>query len=175
MESGSDAGRQLMDLLPLSPLDASYRSEMDQQHEQAVAGQSRVLPQIPLRHLLETRHDHPQWDDIAERCLACGNCTLVCPTCFCHREGDLATLDVAQSEHRREWDSCFTAEHGYLAGFQVRPDIKSRYRQWMTHKLDTWQAQYGRSGCVGCGRCISWCPTEIDIVEEACRITGDTS
>jgi len=103
---------------------------------------------------------------VAARCLACGNCTAVCPTCFCHAETDEPGLDGQSSEHARMWDSCFGETHGHLHGFNVRPDIRSRYRQWLTHKLATWHDQYGRSGCVGCGRCIAWCPAEIDLAEE---------
>ncbi|MGB0466224.1 MAG: 4Fe-4S dicluster domain-containing protein [Pontibacterium sp.] len=172
-EAGSDAGQALVDLLLLQPLSEQHRAAIKNQHDQAVQAQSRALPKIPLHNLLQANRNHPQWQDIAERCLACGNCTQVCPTCFCHSESDLTALDGGTTEHRREWDSCFTAGHAYLAGFQVRPDIKSRYRQWMTHKLDTWHDQYGRSGCVGCGRCTTWCPAAIDFVEEACKITGE--
>ena len=103
---------------------------------------------------------------MARRCLACGNCVAVCPTCFCSREGEHATLDGEHAEHLREWDSCFTAAHGYTHGTQIRPDVRTRYRQWLTHKLATWHQQYGRSGCVGCGRCIAWCPVGIDLTAE---------
>tara|TARA_Y100001949_G_scaffold169697_1_gene169936 strand:- start:22 stop:1167 length:1146 start_codon:yes stop_codon:yes gene_type:complete len=167
VESGTERGEALLLELSLSPVTQAHEQACFQQANAATDAQTRTLPTIRLHDLLEKRADHPQWDDIAERCLACGNCTQVCPTCFCHREGDLASLDGSESSHHREWDSCFTAGHGYLAGFQVRPDTKSRYRQWMTHKLDSWQAQFGRSGCVGCGRCTSWCPAEIDFAAEA--------
>lgn len=175
MDAGSAAGETLLRQLPLLPSSPARRHEKQAQYDAAVAAQTRALPLIPLHNLLREQRDHPRWEDIAERCLACGNCTQVCPTCFCHREGDLVTLDGDQSEHTREWDSCFTAGHGYLAGHQVRPDTKSRYRQWMTHKLDTWHDQYGRSGCVGCGRCISWCPVGIDFVEEAVQLSKEPS
>ena len=56
----------------------------------------------------------------------------------------------------------------------MRPEIRSRYRQWLTHKLASWIDQYGVSGCVGCGRCITWCPVAIDITEEVAAIRGGT-
>ena len=70
----------------------------------------------------------------------------------------------------RRWDSCLTAEHSFIHGGSVRTGIRSRYRQWLTHKLAHWIDQFGTSGCVGCGRCIAWCPVGIDITEEAAAI-----
>ncbi|MBY4676129.1 4Fe-4S dicluster domain-containing protein [Marinobacterium arenosum] len=166
LQVGSERGRQLANQLPLSEVTETMLQQQADQHQAAVACQSRRLPVIAAGDL-QQRHAHPHWQAVAERCLACGNCTQVCPTCFCHREQPLASLEFRYTGQQREWDSCFGDGHAYLAGFQVRPDIASRYRQWLTHKLDSWQQQYGRSGCVGCGRCISWCPVGIDLVVEA--------
>ena len=107
--------------------------------------------------LLARNLEHPRWDEVAERCLACGNCTLVCPTCFC---SDVRTPPRCRATvgGARTWASCFDLDHSYLHGGPVRPIASSRYRQWMTHKLSTWWDQFGTSGCVGCGRCIAWCP-----------------
>jgi formate hydrogenlyase subunit 6/NADH:ubiquinone oxidoreductase subunit I len=109
---------------------------------------------------------------VAQRCLACTNCTLVCPTCFCVAVEDTTDLAGDHVERHRRWDSCFTAGHSYVHGGSVHASTASRYRQWMTHKLSTWFDQFGSSGCVGCGRCIAWCPAAIDITEEAAAITG---
>jgi sulfhydrogenase subunit beta (sulfur reductase) len=136
----------------------------------AAAGQQRSLPGRNLRDGLMRQLDHPRWQAVAERCLACGNCTAVCPTCFCHAETEEASLEGDHSLHSREWDSCFGERHGYIHGKQLRPETKQRYRQWLTHKLATWHDQFGRSGCVGCGRCIAWCPVGIDITEEAAAL-----
>ena len=79
--------------------------------------------------------------------------------------GGLQRFDGCGAERSRRWDSCFGLEHSYVHGGSVRGSLPSRYRQWMTHKLATWIDQFGSSGCVGCGRCITWCPVGIDITE----------
>ena len=126
-----------------------------------------------LRELLAGNLEHPRWDDVAERCLTCGNCTMVCPTCFCTTVEDTTDLAGDDGRARRRWDSCFTLDFSYIHGGSVRPSARSRYRQWMTHKLGDLVDQFGTSGCVGCGRCITWCPVGIDITEEVAAIRGD--
>jgi ferredoxin len=116
---------------------------------------------------LADAYEHPHWAALEERCLACGNCTMVCPTCFCVTVEDHADLANTTSDRLRRWDSCFSADFSYIHGGSVRPSIQARYRQWLTHKLSTWRQQFGTTGCVGCGRCISWCPVGIDITAEA--------
>jgi sulfhydrogenase subunit beta (sulfur reductase) len=129
----------------------------------------RRLDTDGLPELLASNLENPRWDDVAERCLACGNCTLVCPTCFCATVSD--STDLSGTIRRdRTWASCFDLSHSFLHGGSVRETTKSRYRQWMTHKLSTWWDQFDTSGCVGCGRCITWCPVGIDITEEAAAI-----
>jgi ferredoxin len=171
MVAGSAKGTAVMSSLNLEPVTASQIEAAKQQGQAAAAAQTRSLPGRNLRDTLMSRLEHPHWDEVAARCLACGNCTAVCPTCFCHAEVDAPTLDGQSSQHERIWDSCFGEAHGHLHGFNVRPDIRSRYRQWLTHKLATWHDQFGRSGCVGCGRCIAWCPVGIDLTEEVAALT----
>ena len=98
------------------------------------------------------------------------NCTLVCPTCFCARVDDTTNLAGDEAERIRAWDSCFTPGHSHVHGGSVHASIKSRYRQWLTHKVASWIDQFGMSGCVGCGRCITWCPVGIDLTEEVAAI-----
>ncbi|HSN27710.1 MAG TPA: 4Fe-4S dicluster domain-containing protein, partial [Kofleriaceae bacterium] len=114
--------------------------------------------------------DHPRWEHVAARCLACASCTLVCPTCFCSTVEDRTDLAGEVAERVQRWDSCFTTEHSHVHGGSVHASIKSRYRQWLTHKLASWIDQFGTSGCVGCGRCITWCPAAIDITEEVAAL-----
>jgi ferredoxin len=130
----------------------------------------RSLDTHGLKELLQANPYHPRWDEVAERCLTCGNCTNVCPTCFCTTIDDTADLAGTTAERVRRWDSCFTLDFSYIHGGNVRNSPRSRYRQWMTHKLAHWIDQFGSSGCVGCGRCITWCPVGIDITEEAAAI-----
>ncbi len=165
--AGSEAGAGILALLNLTDADPTQLEEAAALLGRAAAVQQRTLPAGDLAATLFARLDHLRWDEVAQRCLACANCTQVCPTCFCHSHQEVPALDGSHSEHYREWDSCFSEGHSYIHGFKVRPDIRTRYRQWLTHKLGGWQRQFGRSGCVGCGRCITWCPAGIDITEEA--------
>jgi len=166
IEARSQFGTEVLQQLPVETATADQIDDA-QTALAAAAQQQRQLPSHDLQQALFANLDHAQWDDIARRCLSCGNCTSVCPTCFCHSETDHASLDGKHNEHRRQWDSCFTAGHSYIHGITIRADTKQRYRQWLTHKLGSWHDQYGRSGCVGCGRCISWCPVGIDLTREA--------
>lgn len=132
----------------------------------AAAEQVRHMDTTDIRELLYSNFEHPRWDKVAERCLACTNCTLVCPTCFCTTVEDTSDISGDHAERWRRLDSCFTLDFSYIHGGSVRESTKARYRQWLTHKLASWIDQFGTSGCVGCGRCIAWCPVGIDITEE---------
>ena len=134
---------------------------------QAAQRMGRTLETAGLKELLYRHYEDPHWDEVAKRCLGCGNCTMVCPTCFCATVEDVTDLVGANTERRRIWDSCFSQEFSYVHGGSVRTSGGARYRQWITHKLLTWHDQFGVSGCVGCGRCITWCPVGIDITAEA--------
>jgi sulfhydrogenase subunit beta (sulfur reductase) len=166
VEAGSEAGQEIVNELSLAPASATQVRETEQQIEACAISQVRRVDRSLLPQALYDAHEHPRWDDVAERCLACGNCTMVCPTCFCHTVEETPDLAQQRSEHSRLWDSCFTQQHGYIHGKNIRPAIKDRYRMWLTHKLASWIDQFGSSGCVGCGRCITWCPVGIDLTEE---------
>lgn len=172
VEHGTQRGADLVARLPLRDAEPQARQRLADSVREAAGRQRRGLPSRNLNDALFRRLQHPRWRDVAERCLSCGNCTSVCPTCFCHAERDAPGLGGGTTRHLREWDSCFTAGHSRLHGLLVRAETAQRYRQWLTHKLGSWHAQYGRSGCVGCGRCITWCPVGIDITVEAAAICG---
>jgi len=150
--------------------DASWASQAT---TDAASRMGRVLSTDGLAERLTATLDSERWDDIAQRCLSCGNCTMVCPTCFCSSVHDTASLDGSTVARTQRWDSCFSLDHSYIHGGSVRSGTDDRYRQWLTHKLSSWWAQFGESGCVGCGRCISWCPVGIDLVEEANLLSAE--
>ncbi len=166
IKAGSPAGQDIVKDLPLAPATEDAQAESRSRIEACARSQTRTLDTARLPAALYEAHDHARWDDVAARCLACGNCTMVCPTCFCHAEQETPDLGGQRSERARLWDSCFTQEHGYIHGKNMRPTTKDRYRMWLTHKLASWIDQFGMSGCVGCGRCITWCPVGIDLTVE---------
>jgi len=166
IEVGSETGSDLLSALSLSPASEKLMDEATTRLDACGHSQVRRLERSSLPQALYDAHEHPRWDDVAGRCLACTNCTMVCPTCFCHAVEETPDLDHQHTAHTRLWDSCFTQEHGYIHGKNIRPTIKDRYRMWLTHKLASWIDQFGMSGCVGCGRCITWCPVGIDLTEE---------
>jgi len=167
LDVGSDRGAALLGDMGLVPAGAPESAAAAAGHARAAAEMGRELQADDIRELLYRNYEHPRWDEVAERCLACGNCTMVCPTCFCTTVEDVTDLAGEHVERHQRWDSCFTIDYSHIHGGAVRASTRSRYRQWMTHKLATWVDQFGSSGCVGCGRCITWCPVGIDITEEA--------
>jgi ferredoxin len=167
VETGNHRGAEVIAETTHRPAQPSELEAADQAVAAAARQMGRALDTDGLKELLCRNYEHPRWDDVARRCLTCANCTLVCPTCFCNTVEDVTDLGGGHAERWRKWDSCFTADFSYIHGGSVRATPRSRYRQWMTHKLATWQDQFGTSGCVGCGRCITWCPVGIDITEEA--------
>jgi sulfhydrogenase subunit beta (sulfur reductase) len=175
VRAGSDAGRALVGELMLPEVPARTLASEGPAYEACAAGMRRSLPREELRDLLYANLDHPRFDEVAARCLSCGNCTMVCPTCFCHDVRDEPSLDLQSSLRVREWDSCFNREHAQVHGVNFRPHIRERYRQWLVHKLAAWVDQFETSGCVGCGRCISWCPVGIDLTEEVAAIAATSA
>jgi ferredoxin len=165
--SGSERGAEVLAGISRREATADEIHAAGAAVERTAASMGRRMDTDGIRDLLSRNLEHPRWDEVAARCLSCGNCTLACPTCFCTGVEDRTDLACGEAERLRHWDSCFTMDFSFVHGGSVRATTRSRYRQWMTHKLATWIDQFGSSGCVGCGRCITWCPVGIDITEEA--------
>lgn len=166
VEVGTDAGAEALQNIPHRQASTNETNAEENIIQNTSNQMGRNMDTADVKELLYKNYDHPRWDTVAERCLTCANCTMVCPTCFCSTVEDVTDLTGEHAERWRKWDSCFTKDFSYIHGGSIRSSPKSRYRQWMTHKLATWIDQLGVSGCVGCGRCITWCPVGIDITEE---------
>ena len=163
---GSPAGWSAVEGLPLTP---ATDAQLDTANASVARVRAEMAPAVDIDGLPErliAASQSPRWQQIAERCLACTNCTLVCPTCFCTSVSQRSDLDGQTASTERSWDSCFTLDFARVAGGNFRPRTADRYRQWLTHKFGTWTEQFGSMGCVGCGRCITWCPVGIDVREE---------
>ena len=170
VESATEKGTAVLAEIP-----TSNASEVDIALANSIvngtaASMGRSMDNSDVKELLARSLEHPRWEEVATRCLACANCTLVCPTCFCSTTEDVTDLKTGQASRTRSWDSCFSLDFSALHGRPVRESTRARYRQCLTHKLSTWYDQFGSSGCVGCGRCITWCPVGIDITEEVAAI-----
>jgi ferredoxin len=160
---GSEKAIQILEVLKLEIATKTHRNQAQNQLDQARRSQNKKLPEKKFTQQ-EDLLNHPHWQNVAQRCLSCGTCTQVCPTCFCHKQS--VQTSAEGHEQIREWDSCFSEKHSYVNGAPLRKDVKSRYQQWLCHKMLYWEEQFACEGCVGCGRCITWCPAQIDVTEE---------
>ncbi|MBI3599081.1 MAG: 4Fe-4S dicluster domain-containing protein [Nitrospinae bacterium] len=170
IEAGSEKGEDIMKEIPHINAVQSDIETAERLIQRASQQMGRSMDTKGIKEFLFENLENPHWDDIARRCLTCANCTMVCPTCFCTTVEDVTDLSGNNAERWRRWDSCFTVDFAKVHGGNFRSSAKARYRQWMTHKLASWIEQFGASGCVGCGRCITWCPVGIDITEEIKKI-----
>lgn len=166
VEVGSEIGKEVLETVPHREAKAEEARAADEISAKTSKNMGRAMNTEGMKELLYRNYENPRWYEIDERCLTCTNCTMVCPTCFCTTIEDVTDLSTNNAERWRKWDSCFTADFSYVHGGSIRNSTYARYRQWMTHKLATWIDQFDTPGCVGCGRCITWCPVGIDITKE---------
>ncbi|MBI2431610.1 MAG: 4Fe-4S dicluster domain-containing protein [Candidatus Hydrogenedentes bacterium] len=164
--AGTVRGQEVVEVLGLRSAEAGEEAVAEAVLQEAETALTRQLDLSGLREVLLGAADSSHWESVAHKCMACANCTMTCPTCFCATVEDTTPLGSGTAERWRVWDSCFTTDFSYIHGGAVRKTGASRYRQWLTHKFASWEDQFGTLGCVGCGRCITWCPAGIDIVEE---------
>jgi ferredoxin len=170
---GSPLGADVLATVSIADADANLLAAEEEALAASALKMGRSMSTNGIKDLLYRHYEDKNWDEVANRCLSCANCTMVCPTCFCSTVEDVTDLSGEHAERWRKWDSCFNADFSYIHGGVVRPSIRSRYRQWMVHKLGTWHDQFGSSGCVGCGRCITWCPVGIDITQEVAALRAN--
>lgn len=176
---GSPRGQEIAtSLFRQHPPQPASHNQIESEHQAISHVESNMKRSLPTENLKENllkQLQNPHWDDVASRCLSCANCTMVCPTCFCSSVDEVHDLTDESIVRQRRWDSCFNPDFSHTSGAPVRNTIRSRYRQWVTHKLATWFDQFGSSGCVGCGRCITWCPVGIDLTAEVAKLIAPTS
>ncbi|HEY5983774.1 MAG TPA: 4Fe-4S dicluster domain-containing protein [Anaerolineales bacterium] len=172
---GSALGRDMMMEIPSEPASAFLVGTGDRALQQASAEARCDIDPATCAEEILANLDSPHWDEVSKRCLSCGNCTLACPTCFCWDATDATNLGGTETSRERVWDSCFNPSYSYQAGGNTRPNIRSRYRQWLSHKFGSWKEQFGTLGCVGCGRCITWCPAGIDTRVEVATLQKEAA
>ncbi|BAL99962.1 MULTISPECIES: sulfite reductase subunit A [Caldilinea] len=173
--AGSVRGAEALAEIPHRPATDADMARAEEIVAETARHMGRHMETAGLKELLYRNLDHPHWDVVAQRCLTCGACTMVCPTCFCFTVEDATDLSGQVAERWRRFDSCFTLAFSFISSGSVRTSAKARYRQWLTHKLASWQDQFGAIGCVGCGRCITWCPVGIDITAEVAALRTEES
>lgn len=170
LDIGSERGRAPCASLSLRK---ANDDEVKLGHSHVEKTKEKMIRKVDYDHVHEflmESWDSKNWDDVVKRCVNCANCTLACPTCFCSNTDEIVSVDGTHVDRWKCWESCFNLSHSYVHGGCVRSSAQSRYRQWLTHKFGTWWDQFGVSGCVGCGRCITWCPVGIDVTEELAKI-----
>ena len=119
------------------------------------------------------KKDDPVWDELASKCLCCGSCSMVCPTCSCFNVADRIEEDGTASRVRT-WDSCLYRDYAVVAGgHNFRADRGDRVRTRYYHKQEAFVREFGMPSCVGCGRCIENCPTGIHVVEVFQHVRGE--
>ncbi len=167
VETGSERGERLIQEVPryFRETEERFRAE-----DRRTPGTDR-LASVDIAAL----YDNEGWEEGVRKCLSCGACTALCPTCYCYEICDRVELgDVGQGSRLRCWSSCQLKEFTRVAGdLYFREPRSERFRHRIYHQMEYFRQRYGVTMCVGCGRCISYCPTRIDWVDIVNRMVGD--
>lgn len=157
-------------VLATGPLfEPTTQKDIEEYKRRSSAKKSAFKLEVEIRDLpeiFEMQYDSTLWKGLGERCLSCGSCSMVCPTCYCYDVADDVELGSRAGKRSRSWDSCLFSTHALVAGgenFRNGRPARVKFRYY--HKQSRFVAEYGRPSCVGCGRCISACPVKIDISE----------
>jgi ferredoxin len=163
-EAVNEKGAALLEDQAFEKSDEKSLSLAKKTKKHAEASMKPVVRKEDLEEELERLFNDPVWKDVAESCLSCGICTYLCPTCHCFDICDEASGQVG--ERIRVWDSCqFPLFTEQASGFNPRPTNRERFRQRIMHKLSYLPKSQSMTGCVGCGRCVTECPVNLDIRE----------
>ena len=168
-----ERSRRLLEGIKVSPASEEDLRLGREMTDQARTQMGRRFDKEGFSELMYAGADSHVWKETADRCLACGNCTMVCPTCFCNVVQDRTDITDGSVSRVRMWDSCLSKDFVYSAGGNPRQERSARYRQFVMHKFAYWPDQFGPFGCVGCGRCITWCPVGIDITQTVNKVLKD--
>ncbi len=177
-KANTDKGEKFLKSIERLTVDCDEK-EVEDQKEKI----SAIMKRLPLAELKKDAFgggktneffDAPQWDKLSEACLGCGTCTFVCPTCQCY---DIKDFNTGNGVIRfRCWDSCMYSEFTKMAHGNNRLTQKERFRQRFMHKLVYYpENNDGLFSCVGCGRCLSRCPINMNIVKVMKEIGGKSN
>jgi ferredoxin len=162
---GSELGRDILFKLGLKPASerevGEYREKIESTRESTSRAFRKVMREVQ-ENLLKKAGDRDLWLKVSDDCVGCGNCNFVCPTCFC-LEFEYSINEENMGVKTALWTGCLLYTYGQVAGGHFRRELYTRYRHFLLHKFVFYPRQTGLLGCVGCGRCITWCPMGIDL------------
>ncbi|MFH1101579.1 MAG: 4Fe-4S dicluster domain-containing protein [Methanobacteriota archaeon] len=176
VEVQSEKGKHLVEttkklFAPVTEKDEKKKKDVEKQATDAIARHLKIKDVDVLVKKLDTIFDAPYWKSIAMKCLGCGVCTYLCPTCHCFDIHDETTSD--KGARIRVWDSCMRSEYTlHASGHNPRPERMNRIRNRVYHKYNYYPKNHQVIACVGCGRCIDNCPVNIDIIDVVTKTEG---
>jgi sulfhydrogenase subunit beta (sulfur reductase) len=156
--AGSEAGRRLLSGHRFQPSDKKILKVKVEYDDKKHVDLEKVWANMVKNY------SSPLWDEMAKVCLGCANCTVVCPLCYCYDVQDITAVSPENPERHKCWDSCTLLNFATVTGgHKFRKDIKSRFKNIYTHKFKSYVDEFSVTACVGCGRCITFCPAGINM------------